>query len=290
MEKNNTKKITLTTKATLNYIYDWLIEEYGAKMVTREEGIHVTVNYPEIIIKNENNQSHIIYDLDVRFSFSGSNLQMNGRRNSYTHREKNLGLGYSHSHLSHYGEGDFGNFCKGPIYEVNFIDFNNYKTVHRLELILNYLDTYIHSESLSGGPYVRMERMYPGGKSNNTSNLSKREKNKIVSASQIGFERGSYLPVIMNCDISLIEDIKILDNAVIKDRNLPYTEIDIAAVERNNPTIKFVPEKLGKIVKSQKIQITDAFITSTKNDLNRTVQGNFYTILNTINHNSRQPL
>jgi len=287
MEKNNTKEIILTQKATLNYIYDWLIEEYGAKKVTREGGIHVTVNYPEIIIKNENNQSHIIYDLDVIFLFSDSNLKMNGRRNSYTHREKNLSVGYSHSHLGHHEEGAFGKFCKGPIYEVNFIDFNNHKTVHRLELILNYLDTYIHSESVSGGPYVRMERMYPGGKS---SNLSKKEKKKIVSSSQIGFGISSYLPVIINCDRSLIEDIKILDSAVIKDRNLPYTEIDIAEVERRNPTIKFVPEKLGKIVKNQKIQITDAFITSTKNELNRIVQGNFYTILNTINHNSRQPL
>lgn len=145
------------------------MEVYG----TNEENFQkltqraIVVHFPKITIRNEREQEHTIYDLFSQTSFNGRGQFVNGpffKRASYTNAE--LLANYMHSHVPGIGDPNEWKKCclgNGPI--------NTTITALRLEptwenwlLYTVQLEQFVQVESLSGGPYQRMESTFLNGR------------------------------------------------------------------------------------------------------------------------------
>lgn len=121
------------------------------------EGMHIfLIHYPELIITNNKEESHKIFDLYVRLAVDdkGSLSPFSMIRTSFT--EEELKEDYSHSHLPGINS-FFRNPClgSGPIAGTLAslaVEYDYYL----FELFIRELDNYVHHESLEGFPYRYM--------------------------------------------------------------------------------------------------------------------------------------
>ena len=123
----------------------------------------LVIHFPVVTVSNESNERIEIYDLFacVGFTLSGRVASISYCRTTYT--QDQLNAGYCHSHTPRIY--DFNSVstllhvCLGlgpinnTIHRLNRLD-----TIDRVSLKIFFiqLDTIVHSESLAGGPYIRL--------------------------------------------------------------------------------------------------------------------------------------
>lgn len=175
---------------TLNF----LINSPGNIDILGVLDLKITIYYPEVTITNEYDESIDIYDTYVRFYINcyGNFVDYMGiTMNRTTYTENQWNSKYIHSHARPLSRGDITMFMPcclgtGPIREtINYLSTCNDEDHWRLFCI--ELDNYIRTESLSGGPYIRM----------NSANSSAREFNDI-------FEKNEFVYVSNRGDIALL--------------------------------------------------------------------------------------
>lgn len=140
----------------------------GAQKVEKVEDlknvtdIFVIVHFPQAVVENENGEQETIFDLFVRISpYRGTGIT--AMRTTFT--DRHIISGYAHSHLPRmYGAPRWESWCLGggPIRN----------TLHRLDdnrtepgligLLCLELKTLVATESLRGGPYIRMSELSQG--------------------------------------------------------------------------------------------------------------------------------
>jgi hypothetical protein len=169
----------------------------------------VTIHIPEKEVTNEEGESTIIYDVYVRFYIDQyiqyhypkvSNLKV--ARSTYTKNE--IERGYIHSHVPKSRDIiDFSKFHKpclgsGPLqYTISFIYTGEYN-IKIWNLFALELNLFLGTESLTGGPYIRLSTLKGGNnkflnslcENDKLSGISKKFKNKIATV----------LPEILNRD------------------------------------------------------------------------------------------
>ena len=162
----------------LNYAYKFLIGEYGEKRVSKVKN-EIIVHYPELWVENELGCRHRILNLYIKLVFEDNKLEdFKGIRTTFSNREFSDNFLYIHSHLNcvhrdNNGEYNisWNDFCRGS--EMNNIinNYNNNMSLSNLNLFLFSLDNYVTTESLKGGPYIRMAELYTGTTRNNNNVL-----------------------------------------------------------------------------------------------------------------------
>lgn len=125
--------------------------------------LQITIYYPEVTITNEYNESIDIYDTYVRFyiNYYGNFIGYEGiTMNRTTYTENQWNSKYIHSHARSLDRDSIGRFMPcclgtGPINNtIEYLLRNNDEDHWGLFCI--ELDNYIRTESVSGGPYIKM--------------------------------------------------------------------------------------------------------------------------------------
>lgn len=122
----------------------------------------ILIYFPEFTITNEFGENHIIRDLYVRLS-----LRLNGTPYSYiegqrsTFTEAEVTCKYIHSHLPIGYFYDYGSFCLGsaPIKDT-LLALNDEYSEDLWLLFCGELEEYLKTESLSGVPYIDMNKLF----------------------------------------------------------------------------------------------------------------------------------
>lgn len=142
-----------------NELFKLAVEEYGEDRVELNLE-NIIIHFPEITLENENNEKHTIHDMFLKIITDGDRIKgLAGARTTFTQRE--IDSYYTHSHISRGNSyGEFGGFCLG--YEMNQIldNYNKNKSIESLTTFFYFIDTYLSTESLKGGPYTKMQYMY----------------------------------------------------------------------------------------------------------------------------------
>ncbi len=151
-----------------------------------------TVYYPEIIITNSTNKSHVITDLYVRFSFNyfgrlRHSFKIN--RGSYSDQEWNSSYKHSHTRGSFPNEIDyFSNPClgSGPINSnIAILKSATLESFSELEIVqfLILMDDFLKWESLEGVPYKYIRDI--GGGGSYTLSLNRSPKELRISENRV---------------------------------------------------------------------------------------------------------
>ena len=138
----------------INYEFDFV----GS---SSDSVFHILIKFPDTIITNEIEQSHKLGTIIVRLNGTyylhpityALNLIPDGTRSTFSPQDINVG--YVHSHLPSFSY--FDAFCMGSNEIMRGIDYTNISPIE-LEGIMHGLYSYIHWESLEGGPYFKMEQ------------------------------------------------------------------------------------------------------------------------------------
>jgi len=230
----------------------------------------IFIHYPEFYIQNESGSKHKIHDLYIKIIFNGRNIvDIQGARSTYTPRE--LSTSYTHSHLqSSTQPGKFSSFCKGAILNTMIMDYNSEtgakSRISKLNIIANFLDTFVATESLKGGPFKKMKTMYFLGDNSsvysirNIDSLNDEQKEYVVNNITDVYQSN------LSFSISLQNNTKnifynVLDK--IKDLNIAGDKpVKIGAVGINNQQqIVFKNKKIeNKLIDEIPVEIE----TSTK--------------------------
>lgn len=172
--------------------------------------LYILIKYPEITVTNENDRSTNIKDLYVKLTFhlDGAFRSMEGIRSTYNESEFNAR--YAHSHLpGKVTAGIFQNFClgSGPISITlqNFrnTDFENFDADELYPyfcLLLAELNTYVQTESLEGGPYVKLATIQTG--SIDSSEIMKFNDWKTIHGQYTQFAK-AFLEDLKNFNVDL---------------------------------------------------------------------------------------
>lgn len=145
--------------------------------------IFILVHFPRVKITNENDKfvyANHMY-AKIYLSYNGSMMSrftLNRAEYSYDH----ISSDYMHSHISGIPLGDFTHFktpClgSGPI-RSTISNLNSEYDEDLWGLFCLELDKYIHTESIAGGPYRRLENIYTNN--NSTSRLLLSTDFKVV--------------------------------------------------------------------------------------------------------------
>ena len=137
----------------------------------RSSGWDIIVYFPEVTVTNEKHQAVKIYDLFAKVPIREDGVHLYDKfylmRSTYTHAQAISG--YTHSHIPRSTSlGDWGIPCLGTgpinstIYTLEHISESFEEIKPFWELFCRELDEYTQVESLSGGPYIRMETIGTG--------------------------------------------------------------------------------------------------------------------------------
>lgn len=145
-------------------VLNFLTDEPGNINILGVYDLKITIYYPEVTITNEYDESIDIYDTYVRFYINsyGNFVDYGGiAMNRTTYTENQWNSGYIHSHARPLDRNNIEMFMScclgtGPINNtIEYLSCNNDED--RWKLFCVELDNYIRTESLSGGPYIRMD-------------------------------------------------------------------------------------------------------------------------------------
>ena len=172
-------ELNLLNEDIFKEVYPKIRDKFIRKYVLDGSGrSQITVYYPEVEIENEHGRKHTIKDVFLR-TIVNANGSMGGVfsmvRSTLTPAEAMVG--YEHSHKMRLGRNSysistpsFNNMCtgEGPINRT--MSFLNREFSEEKWMLYCYeLDKYIHTESISGGPYIRMEQINSNNGNRNTS-------------------------------------------------------------------------------------------------------------------------
>lgn len=156
----------------LEVLTDTSVVDYLGR--TYFNGIFILVHFPRVKITNENDKfvyaNHMYAKICVSYNGSMiSRFTLNRAEYSYDH----ISSDYMHSHISGIPLSDFTRFLSpclgsGPIRNT-ISNLNSEYDEDLWGLFCLELDKYIHTESIAGGPYRRLENIYTN--SNSTSRL-----------------------------------------------------------------------------------------------------------------------
>lgn len=160
--------------------------------------LQITIYYPEVTVTNEYNESIDIYDTYVRFyiNYYGNFIGYEGiNMNRTTYTENQWNSRYIHSHARPLDRSDIAKFMPcclgtGPIKETMSY-LSDYNDEYHWKLFCIELDNYIRTESVSGGPYIRM----------NSVNSFTGEFSDIFEINEFVYvnKRGSIFSLIPDC-------------------------------------------------------------------------------------------
>lgn len=146
---------------TNQQIADLFIEYYGEERVDFQHDMRITIHYPKTIIKNENDEQHMVEDLYVSFAIRDGRLdglfdmiRTTYSKNDYLHH-------YAHSHLPRIGDVPTWEVpCRGsgPI-NATISRLNGNNSEDDWLIFARELEQYVTIESLAGGPYIRMSEL-----------------------------------------------------------------------------------------------------------------------------------
>lgn len=123
----------------------------------------IIIHFPKALVENEQNKVEPIYDLFVRIiPYCGSTVL--ALRTTYT--DAQLKSRYVHSHLPRlqdYPRWEQWCLGRGPIRHTLDRLYRDNPETGLIGLLCLELETLVATESLSGGPYIRMEEVHEGG-------------------------------------------------------------------------------------------------------------------------------
>lgn len=127
---------------------------------------YIMIWFPKVTVSNEKNKSVVIYDLFVRLDlYTNGCLTEDGLRMMRTTYTKTQWLaGYSHSHLPRIGNQPVWQepcFGSGPIRNTLNLLVAQYD-YDRWGLLMFEIEKFVRTESLRGGPYIRLESIGAG--------------------------------------------------------------------------------------------------------------------------------
>ena len=146
-------------------------EENGVSPYLFDPAVTVLIYYPEITITNEYNRSTVIKDVYIKLNVDYSGKLINSfyiNRATYTIKEYTSN--YVHSHAPRLDKSNptmFRTMClgSGPIIRT-IANLQNKFNKDFWELFCFELHKYLQVESLSGGPYIRLENIGTNNSSN----------------------------------------------------------------------------------------------------------------------------
>lgn len=169
---------TLTTvpdnfiERVLEVLTDTFVVDYLGRMYFNN--IFILVHFPRVKITNENDKfvyaNHMYAKICVSYNGSMINgFTLNRAEYSYDH----ISSDYMHSHIPGVPLSDFTRFISpclgsGPIRSTTS-NLNREYDEDLWGLFCLELDKYVHTESIAGGPYIRLENIYTNN--NSTSRL-----------------------------------------------------------------------------------------------------------------------
>lgn len=127
---------------------------------------NIVIWFPTVTVSNEHNKSVVIYDLFVKMELGthGRMLDEGFKMMKTTYTKTQWMAGYAHSHLPRVGttpvwqEPCFGN---GPIsYTIHLLSMDY--DLDRWGLLMFEIEKFVKTESLKGGPYIRLESIGAG--------------------------------------------------------------------------------------------------------------------------------
>jgi hypothetical protein len=135
--------------------------KYPSSIATSFDNAFILVYFPEVTVTNEHDKSITIYGVYVKIKFdSDVNIISFGiNRSDYTYNQ--FTSRYVHSHVPRLNYSSLSYFHRpcygtGPIRDTLLNMAREYdKDIYKL--FCRELDLYLHVESLSGGPYMRLE-------------------------------------------------------------------------------------------------------------------------------------
>lgn len=142
------------------------------------KNITILVYWPEVIISNESNVTHLIRDLYAKIEVTpnGTITPIGFRLNRTTYTDAEWASDYMHSHINSIPKGNLSEFqspClgSGPIRNVINVLCRNYDK-EWWESFAFELDRYVRVESIAGIPYRRMSNIIVStGSSRRTSSI-----------------------------------------------------------------------------------------------------------------------
>lgn len=154
------------TSVLLSYENSHLVELYEmGSMIGYNRDVYILVRFPKVTITNEYDQSIDIWELYARIKLNYEGKMLGSfTLNRAEYNTAQLNSNYMHSHVSDIPTYDFSEFqdpClgEGPIRDtiltLRTTDFDEL----RWQLFCFELSKYVQVESISGGPYHRLERV-----------------------------------------------------------------------------------------------------------------------------------
>ena len=199
----------------------------------------VIIYYPEITVTNEYNSKHTIYDVYIKVQISGNRI-LNFTINRTTYSISEIKSGYIHSHTasrrlisfnSDYRQ--YSNMClgTGPIKSTlhTLASTEREVPIEIVGLFCQELDNYLKTESLQGGPYIRMSELNPQESLQSiytpspknevqlTPTMAKQFSLAVIKAGFLTFCNCNGTLIISNPYIELLQKV----SAVIKNLNVP---------------------------------------------------------------------
>lgn len=130
------------------------IDIYGKDYVDVNDYIYIY--FPEITITNENNHFHKIYDTFIRVE-TGDRIRFSIKRTTFTEEEYKAGYIHSHAPCRHINHWQYMCLGTGPIGSTITSLTVDKDNEDLWKLFFIELNEYLQTESLSGGPYIRMD-------------------------------------------------------------------------------------------------------------------------------------
>ena len=136
----------------------------------------ITIHYPKVTVTNELHNSTEIYDLFVLLQFreDGTFQDIHYLKTTFTSSQWESGYIHSHTPSLHDSEIFWGHVClgTGPINgTINQLRRGEQYSEFTWELFFWELDKMVQTESLEGGPYMRMEHIVNNLKQVNPQNF-----------------------------------------------------------------------------------------------------------------------
>ena len=179
----------------IKQLYDNIINKYC-------NPTNIIIYFKEILVTNEYNKNHLIRDVFYKITFTPNLYIKNTHIIRSTYTEKEIKAHYIFSHCPIFKSGENTSEWKilcygsGPIKRTldnlaNGIDLDLYG------LLCNEIINYLHTESVEGGPYIRLETVNNTNQNKNSLNNSCIVQNHVTKKILKDFT--SYY--ISNCDL-----------------------------------------------------------------------------------------
>lgn len=177
--------------------YDIIEEEYVLNRLKAD----IILKFPEVTIRNSNNESHKIKDLYVKIQYRNNRLvrELEGFRGVLSAKEYKAH--YAHSHLSSSNtHTDWTDFCLGSGTETGFLlaECQESFTEDNFIRLLAMIDSYVEYESIEGGPHIRMSDMNTsrrrGRRTYDSSSEYRRLKSQITEKLPLKYIHDDYIP------------------------------------------------------------------------------------------------